>query len=145
MDDGSCIYTDLTFDDISIGWDYAMGVSTIPMEFDPSYSLINEGDVSADSYSVEFYINNILVNMFDYDSEETYWLEIPPGDFQDFQHIPVDPENYFIFDEVTEIMFVINNVIPFDNNNSNDTLIFTSPEDFIWDPCLIPGCTDVNT
>ena len=145
VDDGSCIYTDLTFDDISIGWDCNYeGFPPYQWRFDPSYSLINEGDVSADSYSVEFYINNILVNTYDYDSEETYWLEIPPGDFQDFAYIPVDPENYFIFDEVTEIMFVINNVIPFDNNNSNDTLIFTSPEDFIWDPCLIPGCTDVN-
>jgi len=145
VDDGSCIYTDLTFDDVSIDWDCNYeGLPPYQWRFNPSYSLINEGDVTADSYSVELHINNTLVNTYDYDTDDFYWLEIPPGDFQDFAFIPIDPETYSIFDEVTEIMFVVNNVVPFDNNTSNDTLIFTSPEDFIWDPCLIPGCTDVN-
>lgn len=103
--------------------------------------IYNQGFSTAHEYTISIYYNDQLAVSVPYNSDLIDWISIPPEDDQTFYMTPANPLS-FIDEELTEIKIVISDVYPGELDITNNTLILTSPEDFIWDNCLEEGCTD---
>ena len=103
--------------------------------------IYNQGFSTAHEYTISIYYNGQLAVSVPYNSDLIDWISIPPEDNQTFYMTPANPLS-FIEEEPTEIKIVISDVFPGELDTTNNTLILTSPEDFIWDSCLEEGCTD---
>jgi gliding motility-associated-like protein len=103
--------------------------------------IYNQGFSTAHEYTISIYYNGQLAVSVPYNSDLIDWISIPPEDNQTFYMTPANPLS-FIDEELTEIKIVISDVYPSELDTTNNTLILTSPEDFIWDSCLEEGCTD---
>lgn len=104
--------------------------------------IYNQGFSTAHEYTVSVYYNDQLAWSIDYNSDLIDWISIPPEDHQYFSNVPNDPSQIIGTDPLEEIKIVISDVFPGESDTTNNVLILSDPEDFIWDSCEEEGCTD---
>lgn len=104
--------------------------------------IYNQGFSTAHEYTISVYYNDQLAWSIDYNSDLIDWISIPPEDHQYFSNVPGDPSQIIGDDPLEEIKIVISNVFPGELDTTNNVLILSDPEDFIWDSCQEEGCTD---
>jgi len=143
--------TDLTFGPQSV---FQFGCNVWDPDQFPSYNndtwywnftgldIYNQGFSTAHEYTLSFYYNNQFSSSVDYNSDLIDWISIPPEDNQYFSSAPINPSLIIGTDPLEEIKIVISDVFPGELDTTNNVLILTNLEDFIWDACEYLGCID---
>ena len=106
--------------------------------------IYNQGFSTAHEYTVSVYYNDQLAWSIDYNSDLIDWISIPPEDHQYFSNVPNDPSQIIGTDPLEEIKIVISDVFPAESDTTNNVLILSDPEDFIWEVCTEPEINEIT-
>ena len=106
--------------------------------------ILNQGFSTAHEYTLSTYYNGQLAWSIDYNSDLLDWISVPPNDSQTFFSTPSDPSVIIGSEPLEEIKITITNVYPEELDTTNNVLILTAPDDFIWEVCTEPEINELT-